>query len=148
MNKAESPKSANANATNNNNNLISKTVTIKNENNINDVSAGNCNNNFNNNINNNNSDACSEFSCTRGGNCDIFELRTFFIDPIAFYHFYNKIQNCNILFKKRESNKVSPLESDYSEKNKLDDSVELYKCCICFENTNDILLDCAVSFFV
>lgn len=126
----------NQNATKNN---INNVTTNKSEKNLNEI-------NGNKNIYSEIYDDCSMNSYTKGGdNCEVDLLKTFLIDQIAFFHFYNKIQNCNILFKKRESNKVNPLESDYSEKNKLDESIDLYKCCICFENTNDILLDCAVK---
>jgi len=121
--------------TNNYNNLENSTSNIKNENKINAVKESNLNIDF---------DDISENSNVKGNYCDIYDLKNFIIDPTTFYLFYNKILNCNILFKKKDSNKVNTLESDYSEKNKLDDSIEFYSCCICFVNTNEIILDCGV----
>jgi len=73
------------------------------------------------------------------------ELKSFLINLETFTIFFNKIENCKIIFKdKNLKNKILQYESDYSEKNKIEESIELYKCCICFEQTNDIILDCGV----
>lgn len=71
-------------------------------------------------------------------------LKRFFISRKEFFHFYNKILNCKVLFSRKDYIKVNTKDEHLTKKGSLDDSIEIIRCCICFENRNDIILDCSV----
>lgn len=73
------------------------------------------------------------------------ELRRFFINRQEFFQFHNKIENCKVLFMKKDFLKNNTKDDVLVEKTSFEDTFDMIKCCICFENKNNIILSCTVN---
>jgi hypothetical protein len=74
-----------------------------------------------------------------------YSKRVIFIDGKAFIYFSNKINNCLETLKKKEKLDRDNFEvDDDGQISCRTESIDDFRCCICFINRNEIILKCKV----